>query len=65
MESKKSNLIVNTAKKKQTHKQREQTSDDQWGEGKEEGIKRYKSQCIKQMSNRIYCIAQRIVSIVL
>ena len=52
MESEKYNKIVNIAKKKQTHRQIEKTSDDQWGEGKGEGIKRYKSRCIKQMSNK-------------
>ena len=52
MKSEKYNIFVNIAKKKQTHRQREQTSDDQWGEGKGEVIKRYKSRCIKQMSNK-------------
>ena len=37
MESKKYNKLVNIAKKKQTHKYREQTSGYQWGEGRGEG----------------------------
>ena len=34
---KKYNKLVNTTKKKQTHRYREQTSGYQWGEGKGEG----------------------------
>ena len=33
MKSKKYNKLVNIAKKKQTHRSREQTSGYQWGEG--------------------------------
>ena len=32
------NKLVNTAKMKQTHRYREQTSGYQWGEGKGEGV---------------------------
>ena len=37
VESKKYNKLVNTTKKKQTHRYREQTGGYQWGEGREEG----------------------------
>ena len=37
MESKTYNKLVNITKKKQTHRYREQTSGDQWGEGRGRG----------------------------
>ena len=48
LESKKYNILVNIiTKKKQTHRYKEQTSGYQQGEGRREGIKRYKLSCIK------------------
>ena len=37
MESKKHKKLVNKTKRKQTHSYREQSTDDQWGDGRGEG----------------------------
>ena len=51
MEPKKYNRLVNLTQKKQTHRQREQISGYQWGEGEEE--EKYKGRGLKGMNDYV------------